>query len=508
MAIARANRVSGPPAVVIEAIEADASPFIAAMERRNLSAAPTTVGDPKAVEWIATATAVVVIAGPRKLGVAKDKVGPAVQLALDYGTHIVVAVPAAEIGLYGDWLKVAQQRPVSKAGGLADGTITLLISEPRIVANHVVSLRRWPIAATSLVIEPSDFPKNLEVLVQRAFNGFDRIVLTEQSGGKTSETYRVDAAKGALRPLPFLMKIGKRGKVAEEYDNFVTNVSDYVPFSSRPDLVRERCLLGSQSGILVAHFIEDSEPLDSLVLRVPSPRLLHSVFEDLLRGWWRLGERDTHATNTRILAGLEEWCDPSGNSDRRNALLKHSGLASARLAGLRSPDEIGTRLLAVAVPHRRSLIHGDLHAGNIHVRGTEPFLIDFGSVVEGPILADPAMLEASLVLAVGIQCADPASNAAWEHLTTTELYPPTGAREVPRRDPPAGLSTLLQRLWDALRVIRMHVVAMRTSPDEYSTLMAAAFIRQASFDDAEPAQRTAAVAHLYSIASQIVDALP
>ena len=500
--------MSGPPAVVVEAVETDASPFIAAMERRNLTTALTTVRDAKA-EWIATTTAVVVIAGPRKLGVAKDKVGPVIQLALDYGTHIVVAVSAEEIDLYQDWLKVEQERPVSKAGGLADGTIALLISEPRTVANHLVSLRRWPMAATSLVIEPSGFPKDLGVLVQRAFNGFDRITLTEQPGGRTSQTYRVDAAKtGALRPLPFLMKIGKRGKIAEEYTNFVNNVSDYVPFSSRPDLVRERCLLGSQSGVLVAHFIEHSEPLHDLVLRVPSPRLLHSVFEDLLRGWWRLGERDTQATDKRVLAGLEEWCDPAGKPDRRDALLKHSAIASSHQGGLHPPDEIGSRLLAVAVPHRRSLIHGDLHAGNIHVRGTEPFLIDFGSVNEGPILADPAMLEASLVLAVGIECTDPAAQAAWEQLTDSELYPPTGVREVPRRDPPAGLTILLQRLWEALRVIRMHVVAMRLSPVEYPTLMAAAFMRQASFDDAKPAQRTKAVARLYSVASRIVDGIP
>jgi hypothetical protein len=500
--------MSGPPAIVIEAIATSATPFIAAMERRNLTTALATLGDQHFEEQVATATAVVVIAGPRKSGVVKDKVTSVIRLALDYGTHFVLAVPADEINLYQDWFKVEQERPVSHAGGLAYGSVTLLISEPRIVANHVVSLGRWPIATTSLSIEPSGFPKDLGVLVQRAFNRFDRITLTTEQGGKTSKTYRVDAMRGALRPLPFLMKIGKRGKIAEEYDNFVDNVSDYVPFSSRPDLVRERCVLGSESGVLVAHFIEHSEPLHELLLRAPSPRLLHSVFEDLLRGWWRLGERDTQTADKRVLAGLEEWCDPTGKPERVSALLKHSALASAKGGGLHDPDEIKARLLAVAVPHRRSLIHGDLHTGNIHVRGSEPFLIDFGSVIEGPILADPAMLEASLVLAVGIECTDPAAFTGWEQLTASELYPPTGEREVPRRDPPPGLTRLLQRLWEAVRVIRMHVVAMRVSAVEYPTLIAAAFLRQASFDDAEPVQRTTAVAHLYSIASRIVDGLP
>jgi hypothetical protein len=498
--------MTSPAAVVVVPIGADPAPLVEAMERRNLGVVVTTVEDPKLEERISTATALLVIAGPRQSGLVNEALDGLTRTALDHGTHLALAVPPEEINRYDDWSKAEDDRKRSTRAELATGSASRIVATPRTVANHVITLRRWPVAAASLIIDPPNLSSDLAILVRRAFEGFDRVALKRQQGGKTSTTYRVDAQRGALRPLPFLMKIAKRAKIAEEYDNFVINVADYVPFSSRPDLVRERCLLGSEYGVLVAHFIEHSEPLLALVSRAQAPLVLHRVFEDLLRGWWRLGDHEPPPTDKRVLAGIEDWCDTATKFERTQALGKHSALAAAR-GTVHLPDAMASRLLKVAVPHRRSRIHGDLHAENIHVRGMESFLIDFGSVVEGPILADPAMLEASLVLATGIDCPDEATYDAWESLTSA-LYPPTGERELLRRDSPAGLPVSLQMLWDALRVIRMHVVAMRVSSEEYAVLIAAALMRQASFDDADVPQRTKAVSHMYTIASRIVDGLP
>ena len=41
--------------------------------------------------------------------------------------------------------------------------------------------------------------------------------------------------------------------------------------------------------------------------------------------------------------------------------------------------------------------HGDLHPGNIMVRGGDAILIDFSSASDGPLTADPAALEVSLI---------------------------------------------------------------------------------------------------------------
>jgi hypothetical protein len=332
--------------------------------------------------------------------------------------------------------------------------------------------------------------------------------LTELVGGHTSRVYRVDAMRDpATRPLPYVAKFGGRKKVVEEYDRFVENVSDFVPFASRPNLVRERCLIGADTGVLVGQFIEHAEPLSDVVLRASSPQVLHGVFENLLHGWWRQGQQ-TVAPDPPVLEGIKDWYDTSGKPWRDEALLKHYRDAVTRYPGLLAPGDIRGRLAALGGSrHRRSLIHGDLHAGNIHVRGGDVFLIDFGSVVFGPTLADAAMLETSLVLSAGTACTRRRTRESWEDLTINQLYGPGWDTQLPPREPPHAVGVRMRRLWSAVRVIRLHAWSMQTTPREYATLVAAAMVRLASFDDPKPRQRTRCVGHLYGIASRIAAGL-
>src|SRR6266516_207283 len=283
----------GSPSVIVLAIDCDTQPLIDELERRRIRVIPAmSDGDVRASS--PTSIALLVLSGPRRIGVVEDRIAALFDSVIDFGTNIVLGVPPAEVNLYTDRFKIRTEMPVSTQVSFAGALLSVSILEPVAIANHVSGLRRGPTAVTSLTIDPPTFSPEHRVLVQRAFAGFNRVVVTQLTSGKTATVYRVDAiGAGPPRPLPFIMKIGSRRKIAEEYDNFVDNVSDYVQFSSRPNLVRERCVLGSKYGILVGNFIEHAESLDKVLLRAPAPGVLHSVFEDLLRGWWRLGETES-----------------------------------------------------------------------------------------------------------------------------------------------------------------------------------------------------------------------
>ena len=66
----------------------------------------------------------------------------------------------------------------------------------------------------------------------------------------------------------------------------------------------------------------------------------------------------------------------------------------------RKPEEIAQvlRNFAAKIETREGPYHGDLHYGNIMVRNRDAIVIDFGSMERfGPLYADPAVLEVSLV---------------------------------------------------------------------------------------------------------------
>ena len=64
-----------------------------------------------------------------------------------------------------------------------------------------------------------------------------------------------------------------------------------------------------------------------------------------------------------------------------------------------TPEELHAKIssAAKALSYYTGPYHGDLHTGNVMVRGGDAILIDFGSRGHGPLTADPATLEASLM---------------------------------------------------------------------------------------------------------------
>ncbi len=82
-------------------------------------------------------------------------------------------------------------------------------------------------------------------------------------------------------------------------------------------------------------------------------------------------------------------------------LKKTDVIERARQLGLTAtPQEHHEKICAAAKPRTYMMgpYHADLHTGNVMVRGGDAILIDFGSTSHGPLTADPATLEASLML--------------------------------------------------------------------------------------------------------------
>jgi hypothetical protein len=112
-------------------------------------------------------------------------------------------------------------------------------------------------------------------------------------------------------------------------------------------------------------------------------------------------------------------------------------------------------------------IHGDLHADNVQVRGTDAILIDFLCAKWGLLLADPAALEVSIVFRV------PAAvhrfdEAAWSR-AVSDLYQQPYLRGIPTvsdpREPYAWMG-------DCVRQIRLHAFARERIPGQYAAVLA------------------------------------
>lgn len=327
-------------------------------------------------------------------------------------------------------------------------------------------------AKGTAVIDGDRVSKTQALLLKRAFDDCSHLTLTRIGGGRTGVAYRVHATTrsetGYTRPLPFFVKIASAKKIKYERSNYEGFVRDYVPFSCRPNLDVSRCIeLPRSSGVLVGNFVEDAEPLGAIARRLPGVPLLDHLFDVALRGW-RL---DAFRTDDAIVPGkipLELYGVTGRVAPDRDAL-------AATLGATLTAAQVRDRLRNVAtVKYRRGLIHGDLHCGNIMMRGRDAILIDFASVRRGPLVADPASLEVDLV------CSSECSNDPYLWVELMErLYDPA---RLARLVPPALTPAPREWLWNAVRRVRAHALeGMVDGVEAYRQALATYFYRRATF---------------------------
>jgi hypothetical protein len=344
---------------------------------------------------------------------------------------------------------------------------------------------RW---SGSVKIEgDEDLSSEDKILLRRAFSDCSEIKLTFEPGGRSAKVFRGYARLNDSRvgpaPLPFFVKIDRLKKIRRELRNYRDCTTVFIPFNQRPNLDFDRCAAGVERGIIVGNFIEESEPLRDLVERGTARQALHSLFSGALRGWRiQAYELASNTVYCRIVESLP-GCFPSKNPRRLEAIKKHAHEAKSFGANL-SPEELEETLKSLPpVKHRRAFMHGDLHGENVRVYESIASLIDFTSVQQGPLVADPAALDVSLVMS-----ARKIRGADWETFVL-KAYALEALLKVP---PPVNSKDSSAAFWSYIRLIRHIGLGDQLSETEYATAVALYLLRHASFypdSDEEPSRR-------------------
>lgn len=346
----------------------------------------------------------------------------------------------------------------------------------------------------------TDLDADTRLLLSRSFADCKHISIAMLSGGRSAEAYFVSAtlAECGGIPLPFFAKVDRVKKITREVENYERYADGYVPFNHRPNLAEGRCVLGADKGLLVGSFVEQSETLLDVARRGTGDRAIYSLFEHALRGW-RLQAYEspeykrfieepllsiTHSMKPRlerpvvavnqIDTAVHESAVSMGARDARALMLVLEGL---------SP-----------IVHRRAPVHGDLHARNVQVHGTDAILIDFNAVHDGPLVEDPASLEVSMVFdgyldegATGGSTLD--RRQRWAALVN-RIYEPQNLDMPP---PPIVPHFDGRWLWSGVRQTRMYALASENAPKAYRVALAVQMLRKAAHkpEDEEDAFRRA-----------------
>lgn len=241
----------------------------------------------------------------------------------------------------------------------------------------------------------SEYPMELDehrLLVQRAFWDSSEVCLEPLHNGLSGvAAYRAHVRQrvnqvGGQWPYRYFIKIGDRGKVATEYSKYCGIAMAHLPYHLGPRLRLERCALGYRSGIIVSDYVSGAQPIRDCARDGRAPAVIANLFNVTFRAWHNGAE----SSDTPLQEYLSQRI-PSQIPDFRRPLIKKYGAK-------KSLEELGKLLVAgESRPVSLGVIHGDLHATNVLVRGGDAILIDFERVEEkAPLLRDLACLEGGL----------------------------------------------------------------------------------------------------------------
>jgi hypothetical protein len=125
-----------------------------------------------------------------------------------------------------------------------------------------------------------------------------------------------------------------------------------------------------------------------------------------------------------------------------------------------------------AIAFLSAIAHNDLHGENVRVAGQDAILIDFAWTDHGPLSADPASLDASLVLNTTAVAGE-----EWIALARS-LYRLDALVRPPLPFPPEEKGS---RIADAVRFLRQIALADMLDVLEYPTAVALQLLRKACY---------------------------
>ena len=269
------------------------------------------------------------------------------------------------------------------------------------IANFITEHQPGPAPNANLVIVPDVEKGRLrpghEVLLRRAFWDCTEVHLKPMDDGRSGVSVycaHAELAEGQLGrwPLPYFVKIGERSKVFNEYLNYQDKVDPYIAFHLGPHLIRERCCLGANTGVIVGDFVDESESLIECARAGRAAPAIACLFDRTLVGWHRSARKEREES-CKLANGFRRiFPEMIGAFEPRLAQARALG-AKKSLSELQALFECCTSTPVLVGP-----IHGDMHAANVRVRATDAILIDFLAHKRGPLVYDAAVLEASLLV--------------------------------------------------------------------------------------------------------------
>lgn len=362
--------------------------------------------------------------------------------------------PVAHIlGKPGDWRSMMELIQANPAGPAPNSGLTIEIFDEQ---GQLASLA-------------ADFKDEQEALVRRAFFNCRSVRLVRMGNGLSgvdvyqSFAHLQQGAVGSRWPYMSFVKIGQRAKIAREFLAYQMNALENVPFHLGPRLRRERCGLGHHQGIVVGDFVAGAQPLRDCAKRGTAVAGIGNLFNVTLWAWRQSAIQE----QAPVQHFMSSWMDREV-PHHRSALVAAFGRTltadQLRQSFHRSPS----------APAMVGVVHGDLHATNVMLRGDDAILIDMERIGERmPILLDPASLEAGLFVDgfIGDRRSGP------DLLRSIEcLYLPDAFDRDVEPCHPADPSSWY---YGCVRQIRMQASQMELTSRQYALVLAAVLFKKA-----------------------------
>lgn len=333
-------------------------------------------------------------------------------------------------------------------------------------------------------------------LLGRALDRGGEMVIDEMGGGLSdARVLRVLTTAGASNRSwvqPYFAKIDRPDKILLESRNYQA-AEALIPFWLRPNI--SRTVEGATRAVMVGNLVDKSESLWDVVRRGQGEEAIFNLFNTTLGAFRSLGLQ-SDPVQGNMLAALEK----AGIVSRERIRTEYAPSGG----GAMGKDAIWQILSEMPHQFSSGIIHGDLHAENVRVRGVDAILIDLASMRDSaPLMADLAMLETWLAFGVHKKDqTDGYEDSDWKAVVE-KLYHPQRFIQSPS---PPDAPTKWQWMMQSVRQIRSLALADQRCQYEYTTAVIAALLRQCMFQ-ADSAcvkfRRTTA----YTIAGQLALAL-
>lgn len=370
--------------LIIGAHRCDISPFV------DRGLAPKFVQPDSVENMLQFARAVVVVDNPGKFRLAKLCLARLFPKASDHGV-LQVIITHSEI----DFLQISRMKTTSFPESLAE---VFLLENLGRAAEYIARANVEPAAGNPAIKAPQDaLSEDQELLIRRAFSDCDHVFLEVIPGGMAAAAvFKAHASLtqsdvGPL-PLPFFVKFDTRKAIENERSLYARYADHYIPFNLRPNLAPDRCVRGHATAALVGNFVDDAMGLRASLRAGYGSGILFSLFESSLKRFRLQPFARQNQPMSEVLSG---FIKARADIDQ----IPKQIVERAESLGLRSsPQQILETLMKCAdgLKCYWGPYHGDLHAGNIMIRGNDAIVIDFSKAGDGPLTADPSTLEVSL----------------------------------------------------------------------------------------------------------------